>query len=198
MTTPHPRFLTDWMSPSASKILCQRRYTGTGSPRELNPVESDYSLVELSMLKRYSLSSRPSAADCSTTERIRLSSEGVIIRVDSFQSTSASSPLGRTPLTPSAQWTFVQQDRKQGGTMNQQTADAKDRAWYSRDKEPQVWYKVGPAFKACRHCGLFDVFRTFKPHAGLSSRSCNWVRTLVDAFALKRHIKSLRVAIYSL
>jgi hypothetical protein len=49
--------------------------------------------------------------------------------------------------------------------MNQQTADAKDRAWDSRDKERQVWYKVGSVFKACKHCGSFDVFRTFKPHA---------------------------------
>jgi hypothetical protein len=43
------------------------------------------------------LSSRFSDAGCPASEGIRLSGERVITRVDSFQSTSPSSPLGRTP-----------------------------------------------------------------------------------------------------
>src|SRR5690348_1846377 len=46
------------------------------------------------------LSSRFSIADCSAAEGIRLSGERVITRVDSSQSTSSSSPLGRTPRDP--------------------------------------------------------------------------------------------------
>src|SRR4051812_34326089 len=46
------------------------------------------------------LSSRFSDANCSTSEGIRLSGERVITRVDSFHSTSPSSPLGRTPQPP--------------------------------------------------------------------------------------------------
>src|SRR4051794_19621605 len=46
------------------------------------------------------LSSRFSDANCSTSEGIRLSGERVITRVDSFHSTSPSSPLGRTPPPP--------------------------------------------------------------------------------------------------
>src|SRR5450432_3926689 len=45
-------------------------------------------------------SSRFSAAGCPATEETRLSGERVITRVDSFQSTSPSSPLGRTPPSP--------------------------------------------------------------------------------------------------
>src|SRR3984893_11369840 len=44
--------------------------------------------------------SRFSAAGCPATEETRLSGERVITRVDSFQSTSPSSPLGRTPPNP--------------------------------------------------------------------------------------------------
>src|SRR6516164_4559725 len=47
------------------------------------------------------LSSRFSDSGCPGSEGIRLSGERVITRVDSFQSTSPSSPLGRTPRTPS-------------------------------------------------------------------------------------------------
>src|ERR1700678_2617660 len=46
------------------------------------------------------LSSRFSDAGCPAPKGIRLSGERVITRVDSFQSTSPSSPLGRTPRTP--------------------------------------------------------------------------------------------------
>src|SRR5579863_3288595 len=46
------------------------------------------------------LSSRFSAASCPATEGTRLSGERVITRVDSFQSTSPSSPLGRTSPNP--------------------------------------------------------------------------------------------------
>jgi hypothetical protein len=46
------------------------------------------------------LSSRFSVADCSAAEETRLSGERVITRADSFQSTSPSSPLGRTPPNP--------------------------------------------------------------------------------------------------
>src|SRR5579859_8264566 len=46
------------------------------------------------------LSSRFSTAGCSAPEETRLSGERVITRVDSFQSTSPSSPLGRTPPNP--------------------------------------------------------------------------------------------------
>src|SRR5579863_2960634 len=46
------------------------------------------------------LSSRFSVADCSAAEETRLSGERVITRVDSFQSTSPSSPLGRTSPNP--------------------------------------------------------------------------------------------------
>src|SRR6058998_3682104 len=46
------------------------------------------------------LSSRFSTAGCPATEETRLSGERVITRADSFQSTSPSSPLGRTPPNP--------------------------------------------------------------------------------------------------
>ena len=46
------------------------------------------------------LSSRFSGSDCPVSEGIRLSGERFITRVDSFQSTSPPSPLGRTPQTP--------------------------------------------------------------------------------------------------
>ena len=47
--------------------------------------------------------------------------------------------------------------------MNQQTADRKDRASEWRERNRKVWYRVG--FKACKFCGSYNVFRTFKPHA---------------------------------
>src|SRR3982751_1322375 len=50
------------------------------------------------------LSSRFSDANCSTSEGIRLSGERVITRVDSFHSTSPSSPLGRTSPPPHTQF----------------------------------------------------------------------------------------------
>jgi hypothetical protein len=46
------------------------------------------------------LSSRFSTAGCPAAEETKLSGERVITRVDSFQSTSPSSPLGRTPPNP--------------------------------------------------------------------------------------------------
>src|SRR6516164_9803034 len=49
------------------------------------------------------LSSRFSDSGCPGSEGIRLSGERVITRVDSFQSTSPSSPLGRTPHARAAE-----------------------------------------------------------------------------------------------
>jgi hypothetical protein len=49
--------------------------------------------------------------------------------------------------------------------MNKPVANRKDRAWEMRERNRQVWYKVGSVFKACQHCGSYDVFRVYKPQA---------------------------------
>src|ERR1700684_1890990 len=61
------------------------------------------------------LSSRFSDAGCPASKGIRLSGERVITRVDSFQSTSPSSPLGRTPQAPAI---FRFTARMAGGRIN--------------------------------------------------------------------------------
>jgi hypothetical protein len=49
--------------------------------------------------------------------------------------------------------------------MNKPIATRKDRAWDLREQHRKVWYKVGSVFKACKHCGSYDVFRVYKPRA---------------------------------